>query len=218
MKTLHARLAAVLCTAAVSLAAALPAQAALVDHGGGLVYDTEHDITWLVDPALLPGLTDWTSIVLFASALNYAGGSNWAAPGADFVDAGCPGAEGFGCIESQMGRLFYQQLGGQPGTSVFDSSGDSAQEIAAVALMPALTDGWFWSRQVADDGSNTAFAFNFGTGEQGIYETHLWGRALLVHAGQLGTPPIDEPSTLSMLLAGTALVEVLRRRRRRAAH
>jgi hypothetical protein len=203
--------------AAVALAAAVPAQAALVDRGGGLVYDTVRDITWLAAPALLPGVSNWFDAVLFAGAFVHAGATDWRLPASNFVDAGCAGAEGFGCSDSEMAHLFYAQLGGQAGQSVFDATGDDAGEIAAVAALPALAATWFWSWQVADDGSNTAFAFNFGTGEQAIRNTDRAGLMLLIHAGDVGgdltTPtPVPEPPTLALAICAAALAFGRRRR------
>jgi hypothetical protein len=193
---------------AASMAVALPAptQAALVDRGGGLVYDAERDLTWFVDPALLPGPMTQDNAAQFAADFEYAGGTDWLLPQAAFFDPGCAGAEGFGCIDSDMAHLFHQRLGGTAGSSVFDSSGDTAEEIANVALLPALAESWFWSWQIADDGGGTAFAFHFGNGLQLIRDSQLSGRVLLVHAGDLGTAmPVDSPPTLPLVLTAVAL-------------
>ncbi len=218
MKTLRDLATAVAITAiaaGLALAAAGPAQAALVDRGGGLVYDTERDLTWLAAPALLPGPLAWLPAAEFASDFVYAGGSNWLLPDTPFFDSACTESEGFGCIDSDMGHLFYQQMGGQPGESVFDTTGDTPEQLAAVALMPALADAWFWSWQIADDGGGSAFAFHFGTGLQQVRDTGLSGRVLLVHSGDLGAvATVDTPPTLPLALAATALLLLVRPRRR----
>lgn len=199
---------------ALSAAPLGSARAALVDRGGGLVHDTERNITWLAAPALLPGPLAWADAVQFAGDFVHAGGSDWRLPLSAFADAGCPGALGFGCTGSQMGHLFHERLGGAPGESVFDAAGDSADELAALALFPALSEGWFWSWQVADDGAGTAFAFHFGTGEQAIRDTSLAGGVLLVHAGDLGAgQPVSTPPTLPLVLAASALMLLWRPRR-----
>lgn len=198
-----------------ALAWAPAAEAGLVDRGGGLVYDTERDLTWLASPALLPGPMAWLDAASFASDFEYAGGSDWLMPDTPFFDAACAGSEGFGCVDSDMGHLFHQRLGGQPGESVFDATGDTPEQLAAVALMPALVNGWFWSWQIADDGVGSAFAFHFGTGQQLIRDTALSGRVLLVHTGDLGAvATVDTPPTLPLALAAAALALVLRPRRR----
>lgn len=212
--------------AALSLAALLcaappPAEAALVDRGGGLVYDSSTNLTWLAAPALLPGPMNWLDAATFASDFVHAGVANWLLPDAPFFDSGCAAGVGMGCVDSDMGRLFHQQLGGQAGESVFDSTGDSAAEIAAVALMSALADAWFWSWQIADDGANSAFAFHFGTGNQAILNTALNARVLLVHAGDIGADfvspgQVDAPPTLPLVLGALAAAFLVRRPRRRA--
>lgn len=193
--------------------AAAPAHSALVDRGGGLVYDSERNVTWLAAPALLPGPLSRAQAALFALDFVYAGGSDWLLPQTPFADAGCPGAVGFGCTASQMGHLFHLRLGEQPGESVFDPAGDSADEIAGLALFPALAEGWFWSWQIANDSATAAFAFHFGTGEQAVRDAALPGRVLLVHAGDLGADiRVDSPPTLPLVLAATAFAVVVRRR------
>lgn len=205
--------AAAMLAAWLSAFAAAPTWAALVDRGGGLVYDTERDITWLADPALLPGPTTRLAAAQFALDFVYAGGSDWLLPLNPFADAGCPGAVGFGCVDSQMGHLFHQRLGGRPGESVFDATGDTAGEIANVARFPVLAEDWFWSWQVTNDGATAAFAFHFGTGEQAVRDAALTGRVLLVHAGDLGAPNrVDSPPTLPLVLAATAFAVMARRR------
>ncbi len=207
-RTMAAALAAV-----AWLAAPVAASAALVDRGGGLVYDTERNITWLAAPALLPGSISWTDAMLFAQGFEYAGGTGWLLP-LTYADPGCPTLVGFGCTASLMGHLFHQRLGGQPGTSVFDATGDTPEEIAAVALMPALAEDWFWSHDVTGGGA-FAWAFNFGTGEQAVFGIGSSLRVLLVHAGDLGAAQaVAAPPTLPLALAAAALALLVRPRRR----
>jgi len=210
--------------AALSLAALLcaappPAEAALVDRGGGLVYDAQANLTWLAAPALLPGPMNWLDAATFASNFVHAGGANWLLPDTPFFDSGCALGVGLGCVDSDMGRLFHQQLGGHAGESVFDSTGDSADEIAAVAMMPALADAWFWSWQIGDDGANSAFAFSFGSGNTALLDTALNARVLVVHAGDIGADlvapgHVDNPPTLPLVLGALAAAFLLRPARR----
>jgi hypothetical protein len=69
------------------------------------------------------------------------------------------------------------------------------------------------SWQAADDGSNTAYAFNFGIGQQLIRSSTLAGRVLLVHAGELGaTSPVHARPSLPLVLTAGTLAAALRRR------
>jgi hypothetical protein len=64
--------------AALSIVAAGSAQAALIDRGGGLVYDTVLDVTWLQDANYAKtssynasGLMNWTDATAWAANLSY---------------------------------------------------------------------------------------------------------------------------------------------------
>jgi hypothetical protein len=211
---------ATLALAALLCASPPPARAALVDRGGDLVYDTQADMTWLAAPALLPGPSNWLDAATYASNLVHAGGADWLLPDTPFFDSGCPAGVGMGCVDSDMGRLFYQLLGGQAGESVFDATGDSADEIAGVAMMPALANTWFWSWQLGDDGANSAFGFHFGSGNTALLSTAVDARMLLVHAGDLGADlvapgRVDSPPTLPLVLGALAAAWLLRPARRR---
>jgi hypothetical protein len=205
--------------AALLCAAPPPAQAALVDRGAGLVYDSQADLTWLAAPALLPGPMNWLDAATFASNFVHAGGADWLLPDTPFFDSGCAAGVGMGCVDSDMGRLFHQLLGGHAGESVFDTTGDSADEIAGVAMMPALANDWFWSWQVGDDGANSAFAFHFGSGNTALLATGLSARMLLVHAGDIGADlvapgRVDSPPTLPLVLGALVAAFMLRPARR----
>src|SRR5678815_6050108 len=71
---------AVLLMGVMSLAASQSAQAALIDRGNGLIYDTVLNITWMQDVALAQtlgadsdGLFDWSGANAWAQQLVYGG-------------------------------------------------------------------------------------------------------------------------------------------------
>ena len=120
---------------------AMPTNAALLDRGGGLVYDDVLDVTWFGDAELatkqpfglpigtinpdgsvahwtgvinLDGSMDWNVANMWLSALNasnYLGHNQWRFPHTSFPDSTCP-SEGRGCIGAEMGHLFTIGLGG----------------------------------------------------------------------------------------------------------
>lgn len=68
-------------------AACLPAQAALVDRGGGMIYDTVLDITWLADANQAQtsgfdadGRMSWAAANTWAADLQHGGFSDWRLP------------------------------------------------------------------------------------------------------------------------------------------
>jgi hypothetical protein len=116
------------------------AQATLVDRGGGMIYDTELNITWLqnwnqakgsgydVGPPegseQNNGAMSWTNALLWADRLVWGGYSDWRLP--TMIDSGEPGctptANGPDCGEnvltkvgntvySEMAHLWYVTLG-----------------------------------------------------------------------------------------------------------
>lgn len=79
--------ASTLAALALCAAACLPVQAALVDRGGGMVYDTVLDITWLADANQAQtsgydadGRMPWVDAVAWASGLVHGGFSDWRLP------------------------------------------------------------------------------------------------------------------------------------------
>jgi len=73
-----------LCLAMVGLLGSGSAQAALVDRGGGMLYDTVLNVTWLQDANYAKtsgydadGRMNWTQANTWANSLEYGGYSDW---------------------------------------------------------------------------------------------------------------------------------------------
>src|SRR3989344_6138087 len=92
------------------------AQASLVDRGGGLIYDTDLNVTWLSN-ANVNGLMTWGNAMTWASNLSYYDSvrnvtyTDWRLPTSDTCG-------GYNCTGSEMGHLFYTELGGVAGQSI----------------------------------------------------------------------------------------------------
>ncbi|PIQ12851.1 MAG: hypothetical protein COW07_02885 [Hydrogenophilales bacterium CG12_big_fil_rev_8_21_14_0_65_61_21] len=63
------------------------AQATLINRGGGMIYDTDIDITWLADANYAmtsgydaDGLMNWAAANAWAAGLVYGGYENWRLP------------------------------------------------------------------------------------------------------------------------------------------
>jgi len=124
---------------ALSLLLAGGAQAALVSRlGGQAVYDTDRNITWLADANLaasntfgvtgiaVNGTMTWAKANEWIAAMNtanYLGYSDWRLPTTLQPDPSC-GSQiggvsfGYSCTGSDMGHLFYGELGGVAGQSI----------------------------------------------------------------------------------------------------
>ena len=83
MKTLK-RLAA----AAALIALSGAAQAALVNRGGGMIYDTTRNITWLANMNTT-GLMTWAAATTWANNLVHGGFDDWRLPTLNPADTTC---------------------------------------------------------------------------------------------------------------------------------
>jgi len=89
------------------------APAELIDRGGGLIYDTDRNTTWLQDAnyAQTSGYDSdgvimlWTDALAWADQLEYGGLSDWRLPTAYNIDGSGP-CYGY-CPDSEMGHLYF---------------------------------------------------------------------------------------------------------------
>ncbi len=95
------------------------AQASLVARTGGMVYDDVNNITWAADANLAQtsgydtdGRMTWANAVAWADQLTLGGFTDWSLP------TTVPALSGYNQKGSQMGDLFYNQLGGVSSTSI----------------------------------------------------------------------------------------------------
>ncbi|MFO1355303.1 MAG: hypothetical protein U1F72_04065 [Gammaproteobacteria bacterium] len=180
---------------ALSLLLASAAQAALVSRlGGQAVYDTDRNITWLADANLaasntfgVSGITDtgqmsWTTANEWTAAMNtanYLGYSDWRLPTTPQPDPSCNGqvgrdSYGYYCTGSEMGHLFYGELGGVAGYSIGMTYNDNFD------LFSNVQAGLYWSGTSYAPISAQAWRFSFGDGLQGpslkyyAYASRAW--------------------------------------------
>lgn len=204
---------------------AMPARAELFDRGGGLIYDSTLNITWLANA--LPGfgsaqdLSDgqpwgdmrWPDAVQFAANYSFADSvrhvtwDDWRLPKAS---PAC-GANAYNCTANEMGHLFYVDFKGTKGyawTSPFSPGIDAAK----VALFQNLQNAPYWNQEaVASDPVNLAYGFS-SAGAQLVTTKISPNYILLVRDGDV-TSPVPEPSHLALLSVG--VLGLLWRQRRR---
>ena len=82
-------------------------QAALVDRGGGLIYDTDLGITWMQRANIAAGT--WGAAMAFADAYVYEGYDDWRLPTSPAT------RQGF-INEGEIGHLYYTTLGNVAGS------------------------------------------------------------------------------------------------------
>lgn len=141
------------------------ARASLSDRGGGMIYDTDRNITWLKDMNYArtsgydtDGFMTWGQAMTWADGLSYGGYDDWRLPSTLQPDSSCSigSSYGYGCTGSEFGHLYYTELGNSAGgltnTGPFTNPG-----IGETAWL-----GQWWSSTEYDPDHAWRFGFNAG--------------------------------------------------------
>lgn len=194
---------------AMTVCTALPAQAALLDRGNGLIYDTDLNITWLKDwntaagssyddgsdPA--DGRLTWDSASAWAENLVYGGYSDWRLPSALNADGSAP-CVGYHCTGSELGHLWYGELDNVAGT---DWTNTAPFENVQMHI--------YWLQEPGED-PETAWSFTPNGLQVPDYASWNHFYAVAVRPGDVAAVP--EPETCALFLGGLALLVGLKRR------
>ena len=185
-------------------------QAALIDRGGGLIYDTDLDITWLQDTNYAKtsgydenGNMSWDGAMTWADQLVYAGYSDWQLP-----NYGGPLVNGwYGPSDTDyLAHLFYNELGNLRWNLA--AGGGLVNSGPFVNLSDG---GAFWTSTPSD--------FDYGEGVLTAWWMDRDGyfisgpraaeaRALVFRYGDSSPVAVPEAETYAMLLAGLGLLGV----------
>jgi hypothetical protein len=203
--------------AVLTFGAASFSEAALVSRlNGAAVYDTDLDVTWLADANLAAsntfgvagiatgtnaGRMNWNTAQTWLAAMNaadYLGISNWRLPLTVAPDPTCSSSQtnavGNNCTGSEMGHLFYNELGGTAGSSILTSADPD------LALFQNIVANYYWSTDYTPSpGAIYAWEFSFATGQQvGVIKSvtdYVW----VVRTGDVVVPL---PATFWLLGSG----------------
>ena len=192
--------------------------AALIDRGGGLIYDTDLNITWLQDAnfgagsiyddasSATDGRMTWANATAWADNLSFSGFTDWRLPTAE---PNCSYLRD--CTGGEIGHLYFEEIGASRGSSVF-----SVSDTTNLDLFMNVQDYVYWTSLVdnrypsSDPG---AIGFVFSSGAQNDF----WQRndffAWAVHDGDIGAVPI--PATV--WLFGTGIIGLIGFSKRRKA-
>ena len=178
--------------------------AALIDRGGGLIYDTDYNITWLQEPSN-SSLT-WGQAMTWAQGLKAGGVSGWRLPTSLNPDLSGPEG-GFNVTGSEMGHLYYTELG--------NSARGPLTNIGP--FMNWQYNVLYWSgTEITPSVPPHAWIFQFENGYQTVYnQSGVPGAsyALAVHSGDVGAPsPVPIPGAILLFAPGLAGLGLLRRR------
>ena len=164
---------------------------------------------------LNPGYTtniDWTTGWRLPDTVD--GSSVYGYEGDPDNDGDYSYTSGYNLANSEMGHLFYTELGNlgywaidgsfpQPGWGL-DHTGDFDNLVAA----------WYWSGTEYADDSDFAWQFHMGVGYQNWDGTGLYD-GLAVRSGQISAAdPVPEPATMLLFSTGLAGLAALKRKRK----
>lgn len=193
------------------------AQAALVDRGGGLIYDTDLNVTWLADANYAKtsgysetGQMSWNQATSWAANLSYYDSvrnvtlTGWRLPTGD------PTCSGYCGTGTEMGYLFYNGLGGVAGQNIIfthNANYDLFTNIGGNVFNAA----YYWSNSLAPAFTGEASYFAMRYGSQGGLALNNTLYAWAVRPGDVAAVP--EAQTYALMLAGLGLVGWRARRR-----
>lgn len=198
--------------------AAPAAQAQLFDRGGGLIYDSVQNITWLADAnyAKTSGYDEdgrmnwneanaWVGGLAIHDAVRNVTYSDWRLP--TLTDLGAPGCNysysGSDCgfnvdtTSSELAGLFYGALGNK---ALVNGSGQQQQEYGLIddpanpndeSLFSNLESDYYWFGTSYFSSSSLAWGFRLSTGEQYYFSSAGSAmRAWAVRDGDVAAVPL----------------------------
>ena len=194
-----------LTTAAVlALSLSTGAQASLVARTGGMVYDDVNNITWAADANLAKtsgydadGLMNWADAVAWADQLTLGGYTDWSLP------TTVPAVSGYNQTGSQMGNLFYTQLGGVADNSIATTNGN-------YNLFTNVQSSVYWSGSEYAPFPGYAWVFFTYNGSQDLINKDGQFYAWAVRPGDVAAVPV--PGAFWLFGSGLVALTGLKRR------
>lgn len=213
----------------VLLLASSYSSAALVARGGGMVYDSDRNVTWLSNPNLAAGSSyddgdssadgrmTLASALAWVEALDFGGYSDWRLPTAPMRDATCSLDNsavnyGYGCLANELGHLFYVEFGAAAEQAVGSSGSAYLSLFSAIDDAPGASGYWIDSPWCCSN--QPGFRFAGGELIYTVPQNQLYAWAL--RDGDV-VAAVPEPGTavLSVLALAALLLSTFSRQSRR---
>ena len=196
----------------LSLGLATAVQAALVDRGGGMIYDTYLDITWLADANYAmtsghdaDGMMNSADTHTWVDQLSYGGFDDWRLPFNPQFDSTCDNTRdvsgyvtdfGFGCTGSEYGHLFYVDLDGTAGSPITSSLDPDVQLFSNIQ---ANVGDEYWASEIVELGW-IDHHFHMFDGYQRYYDSSILMYSMVVRDGDVS--PVPVPAALWLFGSG----------------
>ena len=177
-----------LCAAALVFGVVGISHAKLYDRGGGLIYCDTLDITLLQD-AHANGAwirMKWHEAMAWAENLEYYDSvrnvtwDDWRLPDPRNQDGSGPFL-GFNYTNSEMGHIYYIELGNKPLSGGFSNSGPFKN------IQTTLT---YWMNMKPVEKPGYAYRFDFSSGDMSYGGEINWFNVWAVRDGDVGIPPV----------------------------
>jgi hypothetical protein len=206
-------------------------QSELVIRGGGLVYDTDTNLTWLQDANLAAtndfgvagvnadGSMDWETANLWVGAMNaekYFGYNDWRLPSTNLSISACGGPEVNGylynCAAIEFGHIYYDELKNKAPYNTlgifFPRNG-----IKNSGPFMNLDEKSYWSAtEWPFSPADVAYRFDFSLG--GLDETSMYFSFPRAWAVRNGDIALSVPEPTAMLLAVTGIIGLIAKSRK----
>jgi len=203
--------------------------AALYDRGNGLIYDDVLNITWMQDAnyaqtsgyaaanavgSLNSGSTNlqadgrmgWDAAITWADQLKYGGYGDWR-----LASSGSSPTIGYNITNSELGHMFYNNLGNTAGNSIYGNVSFSDMAASGGAESFLNVQGYiYWLGEEYAPNTDAAWAFNNYDGYQYNPIKNDSRYSWAVRDGDVSTVPV--PAAASLF--GSALAGLLVARRK----
>lgn len=216
------------------------ADAALIDRGGGLIYDSDLNITWLANAnygagsiyddgvSTTDGQMSWNNAVAWAAGLSYYDSvrdityEDWRLPtlidtgtlGCDYAFSGTDCGYNVDTATGEMAHLHHDELGN---LAIYDTSGD--WQIGWVdgqintGPFSNLIANYYWYGTEYKPNTDVAWYFTFHSARQGGFDKDEWFYAMAVREGDVSAIPLPAAA----LLFGSGLLGLIGISRMKAA-